>query len=73
MRTSTVGRALRHQHWLISSLALIAGGLALIAAFMRPPTYEATALLSIDESQQTNQGFELCQGCNPASDILTNH
>jgi capsular polysaccharide biosynthesis protein len=56
---STVGRALRRRHWLIWGAALIAAALALGVAAERPPTYEATALLSIDESADANQGFDV--------------
>jgi len=59
MRTSTIGRAMRHQHWLISGLALVGAGLALIAAFLRPATYEGSALLSIDQTQEAGQGFDV--------------
>src|SRR2546429_319907 len=59
MRTSTIGRAMRDQHWLISGLALVGAGLALIAAFLRPATYEGSALLSIDQTQEAGQGFDV--------------
>jgi capsular polysaccharide biosynthesis protein len=56
---STVGRALRHWHWLIWLTALIAGLLAYAATFVRPPVYEASALVSIDESTSQTQGFDV--------------
>src|SRR2546430_15522967 len=56
---STVGRALRHWHGLIWLTAAFAAALALAATQVRPPVYEATALLSIDESQSTTQGFDV--------------
>ena len=56
---STVGRALRHWHWLVWLTALLAGALAFGATFVRPPVYEASALLSIDESTSQSQGFDV--------------
>lgn len=56
---STVGRALRHWHWLIWLSVLPGAGVALAATLVRPPVYEATALLSIDESQSASQGFDV--------------
>jgi capsular polysaccharide biosynthesis protein len=56
---STVGRALRHWHWMIWLTALLGAGLAIAATFVRPPVYEATTLLSIDESQSATQGFDV--------------
>lgn len=56
---STVGRALRHWHWLIWLTALLAGALAYGATFARPPTYEASTLLSIDETTSQSQGFDV--------------
>ncbi|HEY7198985.1 MAG TPA: Wzz/FepE/Etk N-terminal domain-containing protein, partial [Candidatus Dormibacteraeota bacterium] len=56
---STVARALRHWHGLIWLAALVGAGLALAATLVRPPVYEATALLSIDESQSATQGFDV--------------
>lgn len=56
---STVGRALRHWHWLIWLAVLLGAALALAATFVRAPVYEATTLLSIDESQSANQGFDV--------------
>lgn len=55
---STVGRALRRRHWLVWGSAVLAVALALGAAALRPPTYEATALLSVDESADATQGFD---------------
>lgn len=40
-------------------MALVAGALALGVGSGRPPTYEATALLSIDQTQETGQGFDI--------------
>jgi uncharacterized protein involved in exopolysaccharide biosynthesis len=56
---STVGRALRRWHWLIWLPALLAGALAYGATFVRQPVYEASALLSIDESTSQTQGFDV--------------
>src|SRR5262245_32939111 len=59
MRHSTIGRALRHWHWLIWAVTLVAGTLAFGVSYGRQPTYEATALVSIDQSQETGQGFDV--------------
>jgi len=59
MRESTIGRTLRHRHWLIWGIAVVSGIAALGATFGRQPTYEATALLSIDQTQETGQGFDV--------------
>lgn len=59
MRDSTIGRALRHWHWLIWAIALFAGTLAFGVSWGRQPTYEASALVSIDQTQETGQGFDV--------------
>lgn len=59
MRDSTIGRTLRHWHWLIWGTGLVSGIVALGVTFGRQPTYEATALLSIDQTQETGQGFDV--------------
>lgn len=56
---STVGRALRHWHWLIWPAMLLGAVLAIAATFVRSPVYEATTLLSIDESTSATQGFDV--------------
>jgi capsular polysaccharide biosynthesis protein len=40
-------------------MALVAGALALGVGSGKPPTYEATALLSVDQTQETGQGFDV--------------
>jgi capsular polysaccharide biosynthesis protein len=55
----TIGRALRLHHRLVWGCALVAAVVALAASLVRAPTYQATAMLNIDESQYTNQGFDL--------------
>jgi capsular polysaccharide biosynthesis protein len=56
---STVGRALRRRHWVVW-LGLLAGCVAALAASsVRHPTYQATAVLALDETQVTNQGFDI--------------
>src|SRR5439155_13736508 len=57
--TSTVGRALRTRLWLILLLPLAAALAAYEISTVRPPVYEATALVSIDESQDASQGFDV--------------
>jgi capsular polysaccharide biosynthesis protein len=55
----TVGDALRRRHWLVWGMAIVAAVMALGAAHVRHPTYEATAVLSVDESQALDQGFDV--------------
>lgn len=62
MRTppySTVGRALRRRLLLILFITLAAGAAAYQAAALRPQVYEASALVSIDESQAASQGVDV--------------
>lgn len=56
---STVGRALRRGLWLIAIATLAGGAVAWEASQIRPPTYEASALVSIDETQLSGQGFDV--------------
>src|SRR5437879_3969440 len=56
---ATVGKALRLRHWLVWGVAGLAGALAFAAASTRPLTYQATALLQVDESQNVSQGFDI--------------
>ncbi|HKF78382.1 MAG TPA: Wzz/FepE/Etk N-terminal domain-containing protein [Candidatus Dormibacteraeota bacterium] len=62
MRTqpiSTVGRALRRRLWLIVLLTVAGGVAAHEATVKRPPVYEATALVSVDESGAASQGVDV--------------
>src|SRR2546427_8482819 len=56
---ATVGKALRLRHWLVWGLGGLAAALALGAASVRTPTYQATAYLNVDESQNVSQGFDI--------------
>jgi capsular polysaccharide biosynthesis protein len=56
---ATVGKALRRWHWLVWGVAGLASGMALGVASVRTPTYQATALMIVDESQNVSQGFDL--------------
>jgi len=56
---STVGQALRRGLWLIVLITLAGGGVAYAAARLRPPVYEASTLVSIDEGQNASQGFDV--------------
>lgn len=56
---ATVGRALRRRHWLVWGALLAGCAAALAAASVRHPTYQATAVLALDETQATNQGFDI--------------
>lgn len=55
---STVGRSLRRGLWLIAITTLTGGAVAWEASQIRPPTYEASAVVSIDETQDASQGFD---------------
>src|SRR5215471_15488127 len=62
MRTfpvSTVGRAFRRRLWLIIFITLVGGVVAYKASLVRPAVYEASTLVSIDESQSSTQGFDV--------------
>jgi capsular polysaccharide biosynthesis protein len=60
MRTlPTIGRALRSKLWLILLLTVVAGLAAYEASVLRPHVYEASTLVSIDESQNASQGFDV--------------
>ena len=56
---STVGRALRRRVWLILLITLGGAAAAYWASVLRPPVYEASALVSIDESQNAGQGVDV--------------
>jgi capsular polysaccharide biosynthesis protein len=55
---STFGRAVRRGLWLIALATLTGGAVAYEAAQIRAPVYEASALVSIDETQDASQGFD---------------
>jgi capsular polysaccharide biosynthesis protein len=55
----TISGAIRHFWWLLCLLTLIGVGAALGAAQLRPPTYQATAILNLDTSQNAGQGFDV--------------
>jgi capsular polysaccharide biosynthesis protein len=56
---ATVGKALRRWHWLVWGVAGLASAMALGAASARTPTYQATTLMIVDESQNVSQGFDI--------------
>src|SRR5438309_1426622 len=56
---ATIGNALRRGHYLVWGAAALAAALALGAASFRHPTYQATALLSINASQNASQGVDI--------------
>ena len=55
----TVGGALAHHYRLLCVVVLVVTGAAAAAAVVRPPTYQATAVLDLDESPNVNGGFDL--------------
>jgi hypothetical protein len=56
---ATVGRSLRRRAWLVVLITLGGAAAAYWASVLRPPVYEATALVSIDESQNASQGVDV--------------
>jgi capsular polysaccharide biosynthesis protein len=54
----TVTGAIRHFWWIAALVTLIGLGAALAAAAVRPATYQGTAVLNLDSSQTTAQGFD---------------
>ena len=66
----TIGSAIRHRRYaLIAVLALCTIG-AGVASQVRPPTYQATALLFVDERFNASQGFDLAL---QAGELLSAH
>jgi capsular polysaccharide biosynthesis protein len=55
----SVGGALRRRHRLVWLPALAAIAVAGLLVAVLPPTYEATALLGLDEQQEAGLGFDL--------------
>jgi capsular polysaccharide biosynthesis protein len=55
----TVTGAVRHFWWIVSLLIVIGVGGALVAAQLRPPTYQAAAVLNLDTTQNAGQGFDV--------------
>lgn len=56
---TTVGRALRRRAWLILLITLGGAAAAYWTSAQRPPVYEASALVSIDEGQSASQGVDV--------------
>src|SRR5215471_2710708 len=56
---TTVGRSLRRRAWLVALITLGGVAAAYWASIHRPPVYEASALVSIDEGQSANQGVDV--------------
>lgn len=55
----SVGRAIRYWHTIIWGTAVLGVLVALVVAKVTPPTYQATAYLSLNETVNLNQGFDL--------------
>ena len=66
----TVGSALRHRRALLAVILLACVGVAATLALVRPKTYEATALLYVDERHNSSQGFDLAL---QAGELLSHH
>ncbi|MDQ6945111.1 MAG: Wzz/FepE/Etk N-terminal domain-containing protein [Actinomycetota bacterium] len=56
---NTVTGAIRHFWWIALLLTVGGVGGALVAAQLRPPTYQATAVLDLDTTQNAGQGFDV--------------
>src|SRR5215831_18973148 len=56
---TTVGRSLRRRAWLVVLITLGGAAAAYWASVHRPPVYEGTALVSINEGQSANQGVDV--------------
>ena len=56
---TTVGRSLRRRAWLVVLITLGGAAAAYWASVHRPPVYEASALVSIDEGQSASQGVDV--------------
>jgi capsular polysaccharide biosynthesis protein len=66
----TVGSALRHRRRLAALIVLFLVGLAGLAATVRPPTYQGTAVLFLDERYNSSQGFDLAL---QAGELMNHH
>src|SRR5215831_1305026 len=56
---TSVGRSLRRRAWLVVMITLGGAVAAYWASLVRPPVYEASALVSIDEGQSATQGVDV--------------
>src|SRR5215831_2626609 len=56
---TSVGRSLRRRAWLVVMITLGGAVAAYWASLVRPPVYEARALVSIDEGQSAAQGVDV--------------
>src|SRR6184192_4542161 len=66
----TIGHAIRHRFYvLIAILALFLIG-AGVASVIRPPVYQGTAVLRVDERINASQGFDLAL---QAGELLSAH
>jgi capsular polysaccharide biosynthesis protein len=66
----TAGNALRHRWRPAAAVALFFVALAGLAAFVRPPTYQGTAILFLDERYNSSQGFDLAL---QAGELMNHH
>jgi capsular polysaccharide biosynthesis protein len=66
----TIGRAIHHRRSLVMALIALFTLGAGAAALLRPPTYQATALLFVDERFNSSQGFDLAL---QAGELLSTH
>jgi capsular polysaccharide biosynthesis protein len=66
----TIGGALRHRRVLIAVIVLGCVGLAGVLSVVRTRTYEASALLYVDERHNSSQGFDLAL---QAGELLSHH
>lgn len=69
-RSWTVTGAIRHHLAVLVLVLAVAVAAAGLAATLRPPTYEASALLFLDGRANSSQGFDLAL---QASELLSSH
>jgi capsular polysaccharide biosynthesis protein len=55
----TIGNAIKHRRYLLVAVVALCTIGAGIASIVRPPTYQGTALLFVDERFNSSQGFDL--------------
>lgn len=66
----TIGDALRHRRVVLAVIVLACVGLAGALSVVRHKTYEASALLFVDERHNSSQGFDLAL---QAGELLSHH
>jgi capsular polysaccharide biosynthesis protein len=55
----TIGNAIKHRRYVLLAIVVACTLAAGVASIVRPPTYQGTALLFVDERFNSSQGFDL--------------